>query len=75
MRSTMILLVALLSQAAVAAPAYRVLDRIPGPDGGWDYVRVDAANNRVLVARGTSVMAVDLTTRVVTTGLAPHPSS
>lgn len=67
----MIMLAALLAQSAVAAPAYKVLDAIPGPDGGWDYVRVDAANNRVLVARGTSVMAVDLATRAITPGLAP----
>ena len=65
------LLATLLSQAVAAAPAYRIIDRIPGPDGGWDYVRVDAPNNRVLVARGTSVMAVDLATRAVTAGLAP----
>lgn len=56
---------------AAAAPAYRVIDRIAGPDGGWDYVRVDAANNRVLVAHGGSVMAVDLATKAVTPGLAP----
>ncbi|MBC7522162.1 MAG: hypothetical protein H7268_13860 [Sandarakinorhabdus sp.] len=67
----MIMLAALLARSAVAAPAYKVLDAIPGPDGGWDYVRVDAANNRVLVARGTSVMAVDLATRAITPGLAP----
>jgi DNA-binding beta-propeller fold protein YncE len=54
-----------------APPGYHVVDRIAGPDGGWDYVRVDAANNRVLVAHGKSVMAVDLATNVVTSGLAP----
>ena len=59
------------SMVAAAAPAYRVIDRIAGPDGGWDYVRVDAANNRVLVAHGGSVMAVDLATKAVTPGLAP----
>jgi len=58
--------------AASAAPfAYHVLDRIPGPDGGWDYVRVDPVYNRVLVTRGGSVMAVDLATRKVSEGLAP----
>jgi hypothetical protein len=57
--------------AAAAGPGYRVLDRIAGPDGGWDYVRVDTANNRVLVAHGTSVMAVDLASKAVTPGLAP----
>lgn len=69
MRMLMIL-GALLAQPVMAAPTYKVIDRIPGPDGGWDYVRVDAKNNRVLVARGTSVMAVDLATRAVTPSLA-----
>ncbi|MEO6340325.1 MAG: hypothetical protein ABIO39_09830, partial [Caulobacteraceae bacterium] len=54
-----------------ASPGYHIVDRIAGPDGGWDYVRVDAANNRVLVAHGGSVMAVDLATKAVTPGLAP----
>ena len=54
---------------AAAAPVHRVLDRIPGPDGGWDYLRVDPAHNRVLITRGASVMAVDLTTGKVTPSL------
>lgn len=66
----MIILSALLAQSLAAAPVYKIIDRIPGPDGGWDYVRVDPDNNRLLVARGTSVMAVDLATKVVTPGLA-----
>jgi DNA-binding beta-propeller fold protein YncE len=57
--------------ALAAAPGYRVIDKIPGPDGGWDYARVDPAVNRVFVTRGGSVMAVDTTTRQVTTGLVP----
>jgi DNA-binding beta-propeller fold protein YncE len=61
----------IVSSPAQAAAGYHVVDRIPGPDGGWDYVRVDAAKNRVLVTRGTSVMAVDLATKAVTSGLAP----
>ncbi len=66
-----ILLAALLALPVAAAPPYRIVDRIPGPDGGWDYVRVDGGANRVLVARGSSVMAIDLGTRTVTPGLAP----
>jgi DNA-binding beta-propeller fold protein YncE len=57
--------------ARAAPPGYHVIDRIAGPDGGWDYVRVDPVNNRVLVAHGGSVMAVDLATKAVTPGLAP----
>src|SRR6185436_18359984 len=65
------LLALFFATGATAAPPYRVVDRIAGPDGGWDYVRVDTANNRVLVAHGTSVMAVDLASKAVTPGLAP----
>ena len=57
--------------AQAAAPGYHVVAKIPGPDGGWDYVRVDTANNQVLVARGTSVMRLNLDTLAVTGGLAP----
>jgi DNA-binding beta-propeller fold protein YncE len=59
------------ASAHAAAPAYHIVDRIAGPDGRWDYVRVDAASNRVLVAHGTSVTAVGLADRAVTAGLAP----
>lgn len=62
--------------AQAAGSGYRILDRIPGPDGSWDYVRVDAANNRLLVAHGSAVTAVDLATKAVTptfaTGLMLH---
>jgi DNA-binding beta-propeller fold protein YncE len=57
--------------AQAAGSGYHVLDRIAGPDGGWDYVRVDPANNRVLVAHGGTVVALDIATKAVTPGLAP----
>jgi DNA-binding beta-propeller fold protein YncE len=53
------------ASAAQAASGYHVVDRIGGPDGRWDYVRVDKANNRVLVTHGSNVMAIDLATRAV----------
>lgn len=63
---------ALMAGAAGAVPTgYKVIDKIPGPDGGWDYLRVDAANNRLLVAHGSSVMVVDLATKAITPGFAP----
>jgi DNA-binding beta-propeller fold protein YncE len=67
------LLAALTAAGAAAAgtSGYRVLDRIAGPDGGWDYVHIDPTRNRVLVTRGTSVMAVDLASKQVAAGLAP----
>ena len=51
-------------------PGYHVVDRIAGPDGGWDYVRVDAAHNQVLIAHGAAVTAVNLATKKVTPALA-----
>jgi DNA-binding beta-propeller fold protein YncE len=57
---------------AQAAPSgYHVLDRVSGPDGGWDYIRVDTVNNRVLAAHGGSVASLDLGSKAVTPGLAP----
>jgi DNA-binding beta-propeller fold protein YncE len=51
--------------AQAAGSGYHVLDRVAGPDGGWDYVRVDPTHNRVLLTHGTSVMAIDLATKAV----------
>jgi len=56
-------MLALFSAAALAAPTgYHLVDRVAGPDGGWDYASVDTDNNRVLVTRGTFVMSLDLAT-------------
>ena len=41
----------------------------PGPDGGWDYVTVDAAHHRVFVARGDGVFVVDTATGKTSTVL------
>lgn len=56
------------SQAAT--PAYHIVDRIAGPDGRWDYVRVNAKTDQVLVTRGDKVMAVSTTSGEVTPDLA-----
>jgi DNA-binding beta-propeller fold protein YncE len=52
-------------QASAAGSGYHVIDRIGGPDGGWDYVRVDTKNNRVLLTHGASVMSIDLASKAV----------
>lgn len=57
--------------ACAAGSGYHVLDKVSGPDGGWDYVRVDPAGNRVLVAHGGSVVVMDLATKAVTPSVAP----
>lgn len=55
--------------SATAAPTYSVVDRIKGPDGGWDYASFDPAARRVYVARGAGAMAVDVDSGKVTPGL------
>ena len=56
---------------AAAAPTYAVVERIAGPDGGWDLASVDPQAQRLYVARSTAIMAVDLRTGAVTAALAP----
>src|SRR5206468_2866098 len=55
---------AALSLSAVGAHAagsgYHVIDKVAGPDGRWDYVRVDPSHNRVLLTHGGNVMAIGL---------------
>ncbi|HXQ10506.1 MAG TPA: hypothetical protein VN805_05840 [Caulobacteraceae bacterium] len=51
-----------LATAASAAPALSVIQRINGPDGGWDYTSFDAARGRVYVAHDTKVLALDVKT-------------
>jgi DNA-binding beta-propeller fold protein YncE len=69
------LLLTTVAASAAAAPAggpgYHVIDRIPGPDGGWDYASYDAKHGRVLVARTTGVDAFDPRSRKVTAAFAP----
>jgi DNA-binding beta-propeller fold protein YncE len=47
------------------ASRYSIVDRIPGPDGGWDLLSVDPVAKRLYVARSGGVMAVDLQTNKV----------
>ena len=54
------------SGLAQGKPAYTVVDRIAGPDGGYDYISVDSATQRVYVGRNEGVMTIDLATRKVT---------
>ncbi|HWU96196.1 MAG TPA: YncE family protein, partial [Sphingomonas sp.] len=50
---------------------YRIEDRIPGPDGGWDFASIDAATGRLYIARSDAIMVVDLADKRVTPALAP----
>ena len=64
---------AVLAAAASVAPAAEpsIVQRIAGPDGGWDLLSVDSAHHRLLVARSDGVMAVDLRTGAVTPEFVP----
>jgi len=71
--STLALVAALLAGApcaqaqaqAAGASGLRVIDRIAGPDGGWDYASFDPGRKRVYVAHGSNVMMIDAETGAV----------
>jgi DNA-binding beta-propeller fold protein YncE len=50
---------------------YRIVDRIAGRDGGYDFATIDQANGRLFIARTDAIERVDLTLRTVTDALAP----
>ncbi len=56
-----------IATAASAADTYHLLKEIPvGGDGGWDYLTVDSAAQRLYVSHGTKVVVIDLAKDVVT---------
>ncbi len=66
------LVAALLAGSGTAGPSgYHIVDRIPGPDGGWDYASYDPASDQVFVARSKAVSAFNLKTRQVSGDIAP----
>jgi hypothetical protein len=46
--------------AADVTSALKVVARVPGPDGGWDYATFDAARHKVYVTRRNTVMVLDV---------------
>ncbi len=60
-----IVMTAALLLAAADAPRFSVVNRIAGPDGGYDYLSVDSERQRLYVGREYGVMAVDLATNKV----------
>ena len=50
---------------AAEAPL-KVVGRIAGPDGGWDYANFDPAHHRLFVAHGEAITAIDVDTGKVT---------
>jgi DNA-binding beta-propeller fold protein YncE len=55
----------------MAAPSYSVAGQIKAADGGWDLLSVDPAGQRLYLAHGDAVTAVDLASGKVTDKLAP----
>jgi DNA-binding beta-propeller fold protein YncE len=75
MKAVLAAVLALSATASAAGAAtsggYKVIDTIKGPDGGgWDYIRIDPATNRLMVTRTTSVETIDLGSGRVSAGLA-----
>jgi YVTN family beta-propeller protein len=69
--SLLTLIVATTAQALAATePApMKVVDRIAGPDGGWDYANFDPVHRRLYVAHGATITAIDVDTGKVTPSL------
>lgn len=61
--------------AQAAPPAidvdYRIVGRIPGRDGSWDFASVDTVGGALYIARGEAIERVDLATHKVVDALAP----
>jgi DNA-binding beta-propeller fold protein YncE len=67
-------LLAGLAPPAVAAPPdgqLKVAQRIPGPDGGWDYASFDAARRRAYFSHGTVVLSLDVDSGKLDAAFAP----
>ena len=56
----MLALSAAVAVAAAPAPTYVAGRQIAGPDGGWDYAKIDPATRKLYVAHGDVVTEVDL---------------
>ncbi|HEV2594972.1 MAG TPA: YncE family protein [Sphingomicrobium sp.] len=57
-----ILLAVSVAPVLAAEPEYRVVAQLPAGDGGWDLLSVDPADQRLYVAHGDGVTAIDLHT-------------
>ena len=69
--ATSVLAAGLTANAAESPSGYHIVDRIAGPDGGWDYVNIDQVNKQVLVAKGPMIIAIDIKTGKTNPAFAP----
>src|SRR5450631_176433 len=51
----------------VSSSTAGIVAQIPGPDGRWDYASFDSAGHRILISKSYGVMALDLSTRKLST--------
>jgi DNA-binding beta-propeller fold protein YncE len=58
-------------QPAPGPSGLRIVARIDGPDGGWDYASFDPARRRVYIAHADQVMAIDADDGEVMRSFAP----
>src|SRR5260370_7774508 len=58
----LVLSVAWTAPALAAEPAYKIVDRIKVPDGGFDYATFDAPRSRILMARTDFTTVIDTKT-------------
>jgi len=66
MKSLIVTALLLISSTAHAASGYHVINKLPlGGEGGWDYLTVDSAANRLYISRSTHVMVIDTVTEKV----------
>jgi YVTN family beta-propeller protein len=72
-RAALAAAVSIIGPSAIAAspPSYAVVQRIKGPDGGFDLSSFDPVLGRVYVARTDGVLALDVATGAVNGRLAP----
>lgn len=66
-----IVLAVVLAAAPASQPSYAVVDRIAGPDGGWDLLSVDPTSRRLYLAHGDAVTMLDLASGKLTPALVP----
>jgi YVTN family beta-propeller protein len=57
--------------APAAEPQYKIVAQLPAGDGGWDLLSVDPVDQRLYIAHGDGVTAVDLRTGKATDKIVP----
>jgi len=75
MRAALALALALLATSAAPTSMpelhYKIVAQLPAGDGGWDLLSVDPADQRLYVAHGDGVTAIDLRTGRATDKIVP----